>query len=108
MVFVLSFFYLWLPTLQITGLRPFEALKYSYELLEPVRAKTVVSQALNLLFSQALLVLVAVFVPSTVASIVVAAILYGFLMLLFCTRMQVVYFDRSETERADLKKYYHF
>ena len=108
LVFVLSFFYLWLPTLQITGLRPFEALKYSYELLEPVRARTVFAQTASLLVSQALLALVAVFVPGSVASIVAAAVLYAILMLLFCVRMLVVYFDRSETERADLKKYYHF
>lgn len=108
LLFVLSFFYLWLPTLQITGLRPFEALKYSYELLEPVRAKTVFAQSVSLLCSQALLSVVAVFVPGRVVSIVVAAALYAILMLLFCVRMSVVYFDRSETERADLKSYYHF
>ena len=108
LMFVLSFFYLWLPTLQITGLRPFEALKYSYELLEPVRAKTVFAQSAHLLLSQVLLGAVAVFVPGEVASMIVAAVLYAILMLMFCARMLVVYFDRSETERADLKKYYHF
>ncbi len=27
---------------------------------------------------------------------------------IFCVRMQVVYFDRAQLERADLKRYYHF
>ena len=40
--------------------------------------------------------------------VVIAAILYAFMTLMFCVRMQVIYFDRAQLERADLKNYYHF
>ena len=41
-------------------------------------------------------------------SFAAAAVLYMFMTVMFCVRMQVAYFDRAQLERADLKKYYHF
>lgn len=108
LLYVVSLFYLWLPCLQITGFRAFEALRYSYQLVAPIKGKIIFGQLISVLVCECLLGVVASFVPGRVASFAVAAILYAFMTLMFCVRMQVIYFDRTQTERADLKKYYHF
>ena len=40
-------------------------------------------------------------------SIAVTTALYAYMILQFCVRMQIVYFDREQIERADLKPYYN-
>ena len=48
-----------------------------------------------------------VFIPSdNVLPSIVAIVFYAFMIMLFCVRMQIVYFDRTQMERADLKPYY--
>lgn len=105
--YVLSLGYLWLPCMQITGFRTFEALRYGYILCEPIQAKLTLAQAVSLMIAEGLIVLATVCFPTAqVISIVVATAFYAALILQFCVRMQVVYFDREQIERADLKKYY--
>lgn len=106
LLYVISAFYLWLPCLQITGFRSFEALRYSYQLVTGVKSKIVRSQFLSLTVAEIVLGAACVFVPSAWAVFVIAAAFFTFLILLFVTRMQVAYFDCAQIDRADLKTYY--
>jgi hypothetical protein len=108
LLYIVSLFYLWLPCLQITGFRAFEALRYSYQLVSPVKMKIVLGQWISVSVMEVLLAVCAVFVQGTVPSLILAAILYMFMTMIFCIRMQVVYFDRAQMERADLRRYYYF
>lgn len=108
LLYIVSIFYLWLPCLQITGFRAFEALRYSYQLASPVKGKLILGQWINVTLAEILLVLCAKFVPSAAASFALATVLFTLMTAIFCVRMQVVYFDRAQIERADLKHYYHF
>lgn len=107
LTYLISFIYLWLPCMQITGFRTFEALRYAYMLCEPVQMRLSVWQAFSLLLAEGAIAAVTLFLPaSPLVSVLVATALYAVLMLQFCVRMQIVYFDRGQIERADLKKYY--
>ncbi|MDD6994607.1 MAG: hypothetical protein SPH68_03585 [Candidatus Borkfalkiaceae bacterium] len=106
LLYVISAFYLWLPCLQITGFRSFEALRYSYQLVTGVQGKIVRSQFLSVAIAETALGAACVFVSSFWAVFAIAAVVFTFLILLFVTRMQVVYFDCAQIERADLKTYY--
>ena len=108
LLYVVSLFYLWLPCLQITGFRAFEALRYSYQLVAPVKMRIVFGQWISVTISEILIGLTAIFVPMRGFSFAAAAVLYMFMTVMFCVRIQVAYFDRAQLERADLKKYYHF
>ena len=108
LLYVVSLFYLWLPCLQITGFRAFEALRYSYQLVAPVKMRIVFGQWISVTISEILIGLTAIFVPMRGFSFAAAVVLYMFMTVMFCVRMQVAYFDRAQLERADLKKYYHF
>ena len=108
LLYVVSIFYLWLPCLQITGFRAFEALRYSYQLVAPVKMRIILGQWFSITVAEILLALCCIFVPGKIAGFVLATALYAFMTAIFCVRMQVVYFDRAQLERADLKKYYHF
>ncbi len=107
LTYLISCIYLWLPCMQITGFKTFEALRYGHILCEPIQGKLTVMQAISLLFSEVLIVLATVYLPDAqIVSVTVATLFYAILILQFCVRMQVVYFDREQIERADLKKYY--
>lgn len=106
LLYVVSVFYLWLPCLQITGFRSFEALRYSYQLVAPVKWKIVWEQFLSMVIAETVLSVASVLIPSNTAVFILAAVVFAFLILLFVTRMQVAYFDCAQMDRADLKPYY--
>lgn len=106
LLFVVSLFYLWLPCLQITGFRSFEALSYSYQLATGVKRTIVREQFVSMTIAEILIGLVCVFVPWTWLKLVLNSAVFAGQILLFVTRMQVVYFDRAQLERADEKNYY--
>ena len=107
LVYLIGTIYLWLPCMQITGFKPLEALQYSYQLASPVKWKIAFGQSLVLIFAEALTGLCALFVPSTVAIFLpTATFLYLVMIMVFCVRMQIAYFDRDAIDRADLAKYY--
>ena len=99
--------YLWLPCMQITGFRAFEALVYSYQLINPIRWRITFAQILVLFVAESLICACAVYVPTAIAFRVVAAALYAGILMIYCVRMQIAYFDRDNIERADTAKYYH-
>lgn len=104
--FAISAIYLWLPCMQITGFKAFEALHYSYQLITPVKWKILCSQMVVLLAVEVLIGLCVAFVGSAFAFLIWTTLLYSFLIMVFCVRMQMAYFDRDHIERADLVKYY--
>ena len=106
LLFVVSLFYLWLPCLQITGFRSFEALSYSYQLETGVKRKIVREQFVSMTIAEILIGLVCVFAPWAWLKLVLNSAVFAGQILLFVTRMQVVYFDRAQLERADEKHYY--
>ena len=107
LTYLISFIYLWLPCMQITGFRTFEALRYAYMLCEPVQMRLALWQSVTLLLAEGVIFATTLFLPAPpVVSAFVTTALYGILVLQFCVRMQIAYFDRGQIERADLKKYY--
>ncbi len=106
LILAVSTIYLWLPCMQITGFRAFEALQYSYHLIADVKGRIIIGQIMTLLIVEGLIVLCALFVQSALAFMIITAVLYAILIMIFCVRMQVVYFDRDHIERADMRKYY--
>ena len=98
--------YLWLPCMQITGFRAVEALSYAYQLMNPIKAKIIVMQLLALMLTEALICTCALFLPMAIVFNCIVAILYAGLLMIYCVRMQVVYFDCDHIERADMIKYY--
>lgn len=106
LLFVVSLFYLWLPCLQITGFRSFEALSYSYQLATGREADdcagTVCFDDDCRNFNRSRLR----FAPWAWLKLVLNSAVFAGQILLFVTRMQVVYFDRAQLERADEKNYY--
>ena len=106
LLFVVSLFYLWLPCLQITGFRSFEALSYSYQLATGVKRTIVREQFVSMTIAEILIGLVCVFAPWAWLKLVLNSAVFAGQIMLFVTRMQVVYFDRAQLERADEKNYY--
>ena len=106
LLFVITLGYLWLPCFQDTGFHPFEALRYSYQLCHPIRWKIMFHQMILLVVSELLIALSTLIPIRFIVPIVVATALFAYMMLVFCVRMQIVYFDRAQIERVDLRAYY--
>ncbi len=104
LIFVIGKIYLWLPCMQITGFKAFEALRYSQYLVAEMRWKLLVSQLLVLFFVQGLVMLFSLISLGWLFTLLLT-IMYVFVFIIFCVRMMVAYFDRDQIERADLKKY---
>ena len=106
LLYGIGLFYLWLPCMQITGFRAFEALRYSYQLMTPVKWKILPGQILCLLLTEALIGACALFLPNFVIFTALTTVLYAFLIMIYCVRMQIAYFDRDSIERMDEVGYY--
>ncbi len=104
LMYAISAMYLWLPCMQITGFRPLEALRYSHQLVAPETQSIVLGQIGVLLIAELLIGLIAVFLFEWMM-ILTAMFAYTVMIMLFCVRMQVVYFDRAQIDRADLDVY---
>ena len=106
LIYLIGLIYLWLPCMQITGFRPLEALHYSYHLIAPVKWLILLGQIVILFAMEVLIVLCVVLTPNEVAFTVLTTVLYTLLIMIYCVRMQIAYFDRDNIERADLRGYY--
>ena len=98
--------YLWLPCMQITGFQAVEALQYSHQLVTSVRWRILIGQLFFLFLTEGLIVVCARFLPNGIIFTVLTTVLFTFLLLFYCIRMVIAYFDRDHIERADLRKYY--
>lgn len=104
LVYAISTVYLWLPCMQITGFKPFEALSYAYQLVAPETNQIVFSQVGVLIIAELLIGAIAIFL-SEWGMMLAALAAYTLMLMLFIVRMQVVYFDRAQIDRADLDVY---
>ena len=105
LLYAIGAIYLWLPCMQITGFPMLEALQYSHQLLVPVKWSILSGQIFLLLCAESLIGLCAVFLPNGIIFMTLTTALYVVLLLFYCVRMEIAYFDRDHIERADLKKY---
>lgn len=106
LLYIVGTVYLWLPCMQITGFRALEALHYSYQLIQPVRWQILGGQAFFLLLTETLICVCAWYIHASLVFMLITTALYAFLIMLFCVRMEVAYFDRDHIQRADLTYYY--
>ncbi len=106
LLYAMSVFYLWMPCVQITGFNAFDALTYSYHLLAPIQLKLVLGQFWFLLVCELLIGATVFLIQGELAGLIVATVLYTAIILIYCIRMLVVYFDRAQLDRADLKRFY--
>ena len=106
LLYAIGAIYLWLPCMQITGFRAIEALQYSHQLMTTVKWRILVGQLLFLFATEALLVACVWFFPDIVIFTILTTVLFTILLLIYCVRMVIAYFDRDHIERADLRKYY--
>lgn len=106
LIYAIGAIYLWLPCMQITGFRAIEALQYSYQLTSPVKWRLLFGQLFSLFLVEALICVCAYFIPYSGVFWLVTAGLYSLLIMTYCVRMMVAYFERDNIERADLNRYY--
>lgn len=105
LLFVVSVFYLWLPCLQITGFRSYDALRYSYQLVSNIRGRLILAQALSLLVANVAVALSAVYLSAFPFQII-TFVLFLLLFSAFCVRMEAAYFETEKLDREDLLKSY--
>jgi hypothetical protein len=98
--------YLWLPCMQITGFPAIEALQYSNQLSTPAKLHIIFSQTMSLFIVETLIFLTVHFAINALAFTLISTVLYAALMIVFCVRMEIVYFDYDAIERRDLRKVY--
>lgn len=106
LLYSINIIYLWLPCMQITGFRAAEALYYSNHLATPVRWYIMMGQAVYLFIMDALVYVCVLFVPDPVVFTLLTTLLYAFVIMIYCVRMQIAYFDLDHIERADIRKYF--
>jgi hypothetical protein len=92
--------------MQITGFPAVESLQYSYQLVSHVKWRILIGQIVALVSAEGLLVACAWYLPDFAIFTAWTTILFTILLLFYCVRMMIVYFDRDHIERADLRKYY--
>ena len=102
LIYVIGLIYLWLPCMQITGFRAVQALYYSHRLVHSVKWRILIGQLFMLLFAETLICLCAYFAPNPIIFTILTTALYCWMMMLFCVRMQMVYFEREHLSHADV------
>ena len=105
LIYIIGALYLWLSCMQFTGFKAMEALHYSNQLLAPLKVRLLGAQLLTLFFAEFLICLCVVLAPNFVFFTIITTVLYAIMIMLYCVRMQIAYFDRDNIERADEKKY---
>jgi hypothetical protein len=106
LLWAISVIYLWLPCMQITGFKAVEALHYTNQLSSEVKWKISVGQLLSLFVAEAAICLCAWFAIDALWFTLLTTAAYSVLIMVYCVRMEIAYFDLDNIERADLKKYY--
>ena len=87
LLYAVGTIYLWLPCMQITGFKAFEALHYSHQLITPVKWKLMAGQLAVLLSVEVLISLCVAFIRSPLAFLIWTTALYAILIMTFCVRM---------------------
>lgn len=98
--YVTAAFYLWLPCKLMTGFSVYDTFRYSYRLAAGERTKLVLAFMLFTVITVAVGALVSL-LPSY-AHYIVTSVLYAFLFLDFCIRMETAYFKADKLDREDI------
>ena len=106
LLYGIGVFYLWLPCMQMTGFRAFEALRYSNRLMAPAKWKILFAQMIFMIVTEVFICLCAIYIPNIIVFTVLTTLLYLVMLMVYCVRMQIAYFDLDHIERADLARYY--
>lgn len=106
LLYAIGMIYLWLPCMQITGFKAGEALYYSSHLASSVQWKISLAQLLSWVFVEIVMVLCVMLSKSTAMFIGLTTACYALLIMVYCVRMEVVYFSLDNISRADLAQYY--
>lgn len=101
-LYVIALLYLWLPCMQVTGFRAFEALRYSNQITEKFKRKIISSMATSVIIGNLFIVPAVMFL--SYGAYLVKLIVYMFFFMMFITRMEIAYFDAAQIEREDLKE----
>ena len=102
LLYVVALLYLWLPCMQVTGFRMFEALRYSNQITEKNKRRIISSMALSLLVGNLFVIPAVMFL--SYGAYIVKFVVYAFFFMTFIVRMEIAYFDAAQIEREDLKK----
>jgi len=105
LIYVIGWIYLWLPCMQITGFKAIQALYYSHRMVDSVKWGILFGQLAMLVAAEVLICCCAYFAPNPIIFTVLTTVMFGWLIMLFCVRMQVVYFEREHLDRADVFRY---
>lgn len=106
LIYLIGLLYLWLPCMQITGFRALEAFNYSYHLMAPVRWGILLVQTILLFVVESAICACALLIAEPITLKIITTAIYAILIMVYCVRMEIVYFDRENIERADKKRYY--
>ena len=106
LIYAVGQIYLWLPCMQITGFRALEAFNYSYHLMAPVRWGILLVQTILLFVVESAICACALLIAEPITFKIITTAIYAILIMVYCVRMEIVYFDRENIERADKKRYY--
>ena len=105
LLYAIGAIYLWLPCMQITGFPMMEALQYAHQLSVPVKWNILGGQIFLLFLAEGLIGFCARCLPNGIVFTTLTTVLYVVLLLFYCVRMEIAYFERDHIERAALKKY---
>lgn len=105
LLYVVTVFFLWFPCRQMTGFGVYEAFRYSYQLMVNVRGRLMLALLISLIGAYAVIAVSAAFLPELVFRLV-AFVLYNFLFMAFCVRMETVYFATEKLDREDILRSY--
>jgi hypothetical protein len=102
--FVCALFSLWLPCVEITGFKKYEALAYSYALARQRVWKIFASLALPVIILVSAAVVIGM-MCSAIVSYIVVPILIGLIFIYTSVHCFIVYVDAENIEREDIRKY---
>lgn len=102
LLYVIALLYLWLPCLQVTGFKAFEALRYSNQITEKSKRRIIPSMAVSTVIGNLFIIPAIMFL--SYGAYIVKGIVYMFFFMMFITRMEIAYFDAAQIEREDLKE----
>ena len=97
-------FSLWLPCIEITGFKAFEALSYSYSLARPIRWRLFFTLSVPVIIASIIWFAVTLTCNAWVAAVISAAVC-GFAFVFITTACYLAYVDREGIEREDIKHY---
>ena len=106
LLYLIGVIYLWLPCMQITGFRALEALIYVNRIAAPSKRRILFAQLGVLVFAEAAICVCVAITSGFWVFTTLTTVLYAVMIMVYCVRMNIAYFDVDNIERADTAKYF--